>query len=132
MWLATALQRIPRMLLYRSLSLGMLGACLYFLATFGAAAAPEPRTAPETIVVHARPAVTVVDVARGVEPWRLPELVKLQDGEHVHAVDDFVVASDLAAGATIAMRGALSPRDYLDLTIDTADGGQRRLLIVLH
>ena len=118
------------MLLYRSLSLGMLGACLYFLATFEPAAQP-PAPTPETIVVRERPAVTVVDVARGVEAWRLPELVKLHDGEHIHAVDDAVVNSDLGAGAMIALRAAVG-RDYLDLTVDTPDGGQRRLLMVLH
>lgn len=75
-------------------------------------------------------AVTVVDIARGVEPSQLSTLVRLEHDERVIAVDDRAVPNDLAAGAAIAERGVGSGR-FLDLTVGSARG-TRRVLVLMH
>src|SRR5215203_406557 len=89
------------MLLFRSLTIGMLGACLYLL--FGV---PSRAQAPAAILVPAAPspAITVIDVARGVPAATVLELIRLAPGERVIAVDDVPVANNLAAGAALGDR----------------------------
>lgn len=77
-----------------------------------------------------REAVTVVDVAYGVEPSQLSALVRLEHDERVIAVDDRAVPNDLAAGAAIAERG-LGSGKFLDLTVGSARG-TRRVLVLMH
>ena len=120
------------MLLFRSLALGLLGACFFLLAT-----------RPATIVVR-QPAVevpnvsgirglpvqapTVIDVARDVSPRTLPALIRLAEGEHIVAVDDMAVANDLQAGSLLSERH----RDFIDLQVRGTSGGDRRVLVLLH
>jgi|MudIll2142460700_1097286.scaffolds.fasta_scaffold02156_8 hypothetical protein len=75
-------------------------------------------------------AVTVVDVARGVDAGTLGSLVRLRADERVIAVDDRAVENDFAAGAAIAER-ALGPGKFLDLTVAGASGS-RRVLVLMH
>ena len=117
------------MFLMRSITVGLLGACLYILIGipgFRPAAAPAPAPPP-----YAAPqAVSVVDVAHGVPPSLLTSIVQLRHDERVIAVDDQAVANDLAAGAAIAARDP-GPGRFLDLTVAGA-AGSRRILVLMH
>jgi hypothetical protein len=113
------------MLAFRSLSLGLLVACLYFVVSPSASpASPEP---PVVVVEQTPSMVTVLDVAPGVSADEIAAMIRLHDGEHVVAVGDRRVGNDLAAGA--AMRGHAG--DYLDLTVD-GPNGERRVLVLRH
>jgi hypothetical protein len=122
------------MLLFRSLTVGLLAACAYLLADLPAVHTHTVRT------VEARPfrtpppanQVTVVDVARGVEPSTIFALLRLGDGEGVVSIDDHPthradaptrIADEVHAGAR-----------HLDLTVargpDAAD--TRRVLVLFH
>jgi hypothetical protein len=115
------------MLLFRSLALGLLGACLMMLA--------RPRYEVHMAPAVAAPAssrsdVQIVDVAAGVAPYQVGALVHLQPAEHVVAVGERSVATDLEAGAIVADSGAHSG-GYLDLTVG-GPLGPRRVLVLLH
>jgi len=89
------------------------------------------RSEPTRVVSPVRTeAVSVVDVAHGVDAGALGSLVRLRADERVVAVDDQPVANDLAAGALIAARG-LGSGKYVDLTIGGATG-RRRILVLMH
>jgi hypothetical protein len=115
------------MLLFRSLALGLLGACFWMLATRPTVmvAAPEP--------VHAdvqEAAPTILDVSPAVSRDQLPALVHLRSGEHVVAIDDEPVASDLDAGRLLARVDRASQR-FVELGV-AGPRGQRRILMLLH
>ena len=119
--------------LFRSLTVGLLGACLYTVLQLSIAspAAPAPGVAAAAgAPMPAPPAVTVVDVADGVSAAQIVELLHLGAGEQVVAVDDREVGSDLEAGAVIAGRG-LATREFVDLTIARGTT-TRRLLVLQH
>jgi hypothetical protein len=118
------------MLLFRSLTLGMLGACLYFLASYESPA-PARAPEPELVVVQTPPNVTVIDVARGVSPWALADLVHLDTGEHVRTLDDRDIGSDLSAGAAIALHGVVVQQGFLDIGVE-GPHGTRRVIMLLH
>ena len=91
----------------------------------------EVRTAPPVIVQQPAPAdVQIVDVAAGVAPNQVGALVQLLPDEHVVAVGEHPVATDLEAGAIVADSGARSG-GYLDLTVG-GPSGPRRVLVLLH
>ena len=122
------------MLLFRSLTIGLLGACILLIARL------EQPTAtviikPEATLALPAPALassaTIVDVAPGVRAQDVPALIRLAPGERVVAVDDRRVDSDLAAGVAIASR-APSAGTFVDLDIEGAGGSQRRVLVLLH
>lgn len=117
------------MFLFRSLAIGLLGACVMMLAYRPAyevrlveASRPPP--------VIASPAAAIVDVAAGVPAAQLPALIALAPGEHVVSIDDRAVANDLDAGAALAA-AETRPGSFLDLAIDGARGS-RRVLVLLH
>ncbi|MBL9016934.1 MAG: hypothetical protein JNL83_22285 [Myxococcales bacterium] len=118
------------MFLFRSLTIGLLGACILLLARLeGPAATVSPGAA-----VHAAPAATaatIVDVAPGVRASDVPSLIRLAPGERVVAVDDRRVDSDLAAGVAIANRAPASGA-FVDLDIAGTGGAHRRVLVLLH
>ena len=117
------------MLLFRSLTVGLLGACIYSVLQV-AAPAPAPVVASAATEL-APPSVTVVDVAAGVPPIQVVELLRLGAEERVIAVDDRDVTSDLAAGAAITDRAR--SRRFVDLTIGRGAGAPtRRLLVLMH
>jgi hypothetical protein len=117
------------MLLYRSLALGFMGACLMLLARRPECAI---RFAPAPVVVHAPapPSAAIVDVAPGIAAAQLGPLVRLAPGEHVVAVGEHAVSGDLEAGAVLAAMEARSG-SYVDLTVAGAIGS-RRVLVLLH
>ncbi len=117
------------MFLFRSLAIGLLGACVVMLASrpayevrVVAAARPPPLAAP--------PSAAIVDVAAGVPAAQLPALIALAPGEHVVSIGDRAVVNDLDAGAALAAADT-RPGGFLDLSIDGARGS-RRVLVLLH
>ena len=122
------------MLLLRSLTVGLLGACVVLLARVHPAHpvvhhVRHLHVAPDVWPQPRAPAqATIVDVAPGVVD--VAALVALGPGEHVVAVGDHTVASDLVAGAVIstAPRG---PGRFLDLTVE-GPTTSRRVLVLMH
>jgi len=119
------------MLLFRSLTIGLLGACVLLLV--------QARPA-RTIVVHtphAEPAVqvastaTIVDLAPGLSVGVVPSLIRLAPDERVVAVDDRAVANDLEAGAAITAK-APPAGGFVDLEVAGASGEHRRVLVLMH
>jgi hypothetical protein len=122
------------MFLFRSLTIGLLGACVMFLVKL-APTRPAPiatiamtESAPPVAVTAA---ATIVDVAGGVRGAEVSSLIRLSPGERVVAVDDRRVDTDLAAGAAISNR-VNGSGGYVDLDIQTPDGPHRRVLVLLH
>ncbi len=121
------------MFLFRSLTIGLLGACVMLLVrvrvdtsyvtVIEAVTQPAPQQTPAT--------ASIVDVAPGLRGWEVSSLIRLSPGERVIAVDDRPVDSDLAAGAAIAAR-APSGGGYVDLEVERADGLHRRMLVLMH
>jgi hypothetical protein len=113
------------MLLFRSLVLGLLGACCLLLAT-----RPAARILERVVYRPGPPVATIIDVSAGVSAQQLGSLVRLAPGEHVIAVDDHAVADDLDAGAVLAQ---LDPRPaFVDLQVTGGRSGQRRVVLLLH
>jgi hypothetical protein len=121
------------MSLFRSVTVGLLGACLYFvvqLAGAKPAVPPESPPAREAVVrVAPRNQVDVIDVASGVSPITIPSLVRLWPGERVASVDDRAVVSDLEAGGMISE--AAGSKRFIDLTVESRSAS-RRVLVLLH
>lgn len=123
------------MFLFRSLTIGLLGACVALLvrvevaakAPPAAAAAAPTWPAPSAVVASA----TIIDVAAGVSTASVSSLIRLAPDEHVVAVDDRVVDSDLAAGAAIQQH-QLDARGFVDLDVASDMGAHRRVLVLLH
>jgi len=117
------------MLVFRSIALGLLGACFLLLAT-----RPTDLRIERELVPVAQPAppasATIIDVAHGVTPNQLAQLVRLQPDEHVVAVDDRPVTNDLDAGAMIAANDSTA-KQFVDLTVN-GSSGERRVLVLLH
>jgi len=125
------------MLLFRSLTVGLLGACLWTVVQLTVAApstpaavaiADEPMAEPPASPPP--PSVTVVDIASGVAATQVVELLRLGADERVTAVDDVEVESELAAGAAIASRSQHA-RQFVDLTVSNY-GTSRRVLVLMH
>ncbi|HEY1552480.1 MAG TPA: hypothetical protein VGG28_31850 [Kofleriaceae bacterium] len=113
------------MLLFRSLAIGLLGACCLLLAT-----RPPAQVVERVVYRAAAPSATLIDVAAGVAPAQLGGLVKLLRDEHVTAIDDRPVGGDLDAGAVLAQ---LETRPaFVDLEIDGGASGHRRVVLLLH
>ncbi|HEX4452385.1 MAG TPA: hypothetical protein VH143_16020 [Kofleriaceae bacterium] len=115
------------MLLFRSLAIGLLGACCLLLAM-----RPPAQVVERERVIYraAPPPATLIDVAAGVSPTQLGGLVKLQPDEHVTEIDDRPVSSDLDAGAILAQ---LEGRPaFVDLELDGGVVGHRRVVLLLH
>ena len=112
------------MTLFRSVTAGLLGACVVLLTRLQPAAVHASSPRP----VIATNAATIVDVSPQVTD--VTSLVHLAPGEHVVAVGEQTVDSDLAAGAAIAASRQGSGR-YLDLTIADAVAS-RRVLVLMH
>ncbi len=120
------------MFLFRSLTIGLLGACILLLARLEKASEPVAAGIPTLAIASAPPVTgaTIVDVAPGVRASDVPGLIRLAPGERVTAVDDRRVESDLAAGVAIANR-APSSGAFVDLDVE-GNGGHRRVLVLLH
>ncbi len=115
------------MFLFRSLAIGLLGACCLLLAM-----RPPARLIEHERVVYrsAAPSATLIDVAAGLPAAQLGSLITLEREEHVTAIDDRPVLGDLDAGATLTQ---LDTRPaFVDLEIAGGHGGQRRVVLLLH
>lgn len=115
------------MLLFRSLSLGLIGACFLLQLGQREVAAPSPPPVQVAAAPEAAPVPTIIDVSGGVDAPQLPMLIHLGRDEHVSAVDDRPIANDLEAGAAIVSHRA----GYIDLTV-ASTAGSRRVLMLLH
>jgi hypothetical protein len=118
------------MLLFRSLAIGLLGACCLLLAMRPPAQIIER---DHLVYRQAAPSATLIDVAAGVAPGQLGSLVKLQRDEHVTAIDDRPVSGDLDAGAVLAQLDARPA--FIDLELDGSAGNERwhrRVVLLLH
>lgn len=117
------------MLAFRSLAVGLLGACFLLLVS---RPATQVRVERELVPVLQAPppTATIIDVAPGLTAIEVARLVHLQGDEHVVAVDDRPVSGDLDAGSVIA---TIEPRSnrFVDLTVASATGA-RRILVLMH
>jgi hypothetical protein len=137
--LASWLQLHVTMFVYRSIALGLLGACCLLLAMRPPIAvvshAPGQilvASSREVASVHAcvAPGSTIVDVATGVNAAQLAALLHLLPDERVVSIDDVPVAGTLDAG--VALAGVELRRGrYVDLGVKS-DWGERRVLVLLH
>lgn len=118
------------MLLFRSLALGLAGACLLLLATRPSYEVRIVRDRPAAVHVLPPASATIIDVAAGVTVAQLPALIHLGEGEHVTAIDDRDVRDDLEAGTMLAAH-RLGGNRFIDLTIAGPEGS-RRVLVLLH
>jgi hypothetical protein len=117
------------MIVFRSMVLGLLGACLILLARRPVCELRVVETARPAAPVVAMPA-SIVDVAPGVAPSAIGALLRLAPDEHVAAVGERAVASDLEAGELLAAV-PLRAGGYVDLTV-ARPGSARRVLVLLH
>jgi S1-C subfamily serine protease len=134
---ADTLQLWGAMLLFRSLALGLLGACFFLIATrpttIVVRQAATPIDVPNLSGMRGLPAPrgpAVIDVAPNVDAAMLTSLVQLRADERVVAINDVRVANDLDAGRMLATL-SLQPQRYIDLQIG-GSGGERRILVLLH
>jgi hypothetical protein len=120
------------MLLFRSLTTGLLGACVLLLVSLLARSpVPARPPAPAPTALHPIEGVpTIIDVSPAIRAADLPSLVPLSNGEHVLAIGDRGVLSDFSAGAEIA-RSGLTSGQYLDLTVGNGVT-TRRVLVLMH
>ena len=91
------------MTLYRSLVIGLLGACLYLL---GQRPSVEPTPAPP---VHQ--AATLIDISSQMDPLQFASLIRLDAGEHIASVERH--------------------NGWLDIGVE-GQHGDRRVLMLLH
>ena len=121
------------MLLFRSITAGLLGACVYLLAQLGDHTSRVERVSERVPVARPSPEVSVIDVAHGVSPQTVLSLLRIEPGERIASVNDHEVASDPEAGYVLGEALHASPQ-YVDLTVMARDDTtrNRRLLILLH
>jgi hypothetical protein len=125
------------MLLFRSLTVGLLAACAYMLADLPAAhthtirtvQVTQPAVRPHPNLNHNHDQVTVVDVAHGFAPANIHSLLLLQQGESVVAINDRRIAA-VEVVTEIVDTVDFGAR-YLDLTV-WGGHGTRRILVLLH
>ena len=114
------------MLLFRSIALGLLGACFVLLATRPLYEVRLVRSPPRVLP----PAASIVDVAAVVAPSAIGSLVRLAPGERVVAVDDHPVYDPIDAALRLQRR-APHAGEYVDLTV-AGPADTRRVLVLLH
>jgi hypothetical protein len=120
------------MFLFRSLTIGLLGACVMLLVrvepsrTTLATAAPAPEAS-----IHVASSATILDVAPGLSGALVPSLLRLAPDERVVTVDDRAVQSNLEAGAVISAH-ATGAGSYVDLEVASDAGDRRRVLVLMH
>ncbi len=117
-------------MLYRSLTTGLLAACLILLARRSEpvvikVARPQPVLRPPLRLPQA---LSVIDVAPGLHGGELARLVHLAPDERILEVNDKPMADELEAGAAI---GWPTTTSYVDLTVG-GRGLSRRVLLILH
>jgi hypothetical protein len=122
------------MILLRLVTTSLCAACVVLLVTFKPVQVVMPSAAvpsrPGPCVLERVQPLTVIDVAAGVTPWQLGELLRLHSDERIIAVNDHRLGADVAPANVIA---ALPPEPggFLDLTV-ASDSAERRVLVLLH
>ena len=127
-------------MLFRSLTTAICAACAAYMVFLVLVFSPlqlrhwpKMRPAapvPVPCVFDRIPPLAVVDVAPGVDPSGVVELLHLRPYEHIAAVNDRALDEDLPAGPQIAEL-APPPGGFLDLTV-SSPSAERRVLILLH
>lgn len=124
------------MLVFRSVSVGLLFACFALLVVRPAVEVRvrhEPSHMPTIAMSEPTPSVampTIIDVAPGITAMQLAATIHLAPGEQIIAVDDVAVSGTLGAGMWLASR-ELPSRQFIDFTVD-GPAGERRVLALLH
>jgi hypothetical protein len=128
------------MFVYRSIALGLLGACCLLLAMRppitvvshapGQILVASSRTSVVPLAPCVAPGSTIVDVAPGVSASQLAGLLRLSPDERVVTIDDVPVAGTLDAGVALASV-ELRPGRYLDVGVKS-EWSERRVLVLLH
>lgn len=122
------------MLVFRSVSVGLLFACFALLVVRPAVHVRVAHEAvqPATIAIpEPAPIVpTIIDVAPGITAAQLATTIHLAPGEQIVAIDDIAVSGTLGAGMWLAAR-ELRSRQFIDFTVD-GPAGERRVLALLH
>ncbi|HEY6178770.1 MAG TPA: S1C family serine protease [Kofleriaceae bacterium] len=124
------------MLLLRLVTTALCATCVAMLVTLQlvrSATPPAPGLKVEPGPCLGPPrsqALTVVDVAAGVTASQLGDLLHLNPGERITAINDQPLTCSVAVAEQIADR---APRagGYLDLTV-TSEMAERRILILMH
>ena len=124
------------MFLLRLVTTALCAACVVLLVTFQpvrivtAPASPLPIEPGPCLGPPRNQPLTVVDVAAGVTPSQLGELLHLRSDERVTAVNDQPLTCGVAVPEQIAER---APRagGYIDLTV-TSEIAERRILVLMH
>lgn len=119
------------MFLFRSLTIGLLGACVMLLVRVEPMHTTIVTTAPAPRPAAVGSSASIVDIAPGLSAGVVPSLLRLAPDERVVSVDDRPVASDLEAGAAITAHDPGS-RSYIDLEVASDAGGSRRVLVLMH
>jgi len=127
------------MLLFRSLSLGLLGACCLLLAQRPQTAVVLANPPPQIVVMPASsecalegeptiaaPPVTVIDVAPGVSGALVAKMIVLAANERIIAINDAPVHNADLAFANVQVQG----HQYLDVAIVNNAGITRRVLVL--
>jgi hypothetical protein len=115
------------MLLFRSLSVGLLAACVCLLAQRPIQRVVQVEHERELVAVPRSPAPTIIDVAPGLTATQIAQLVHLAPDERVTSVDDQPVTGNLDAGTVIEPHD----RHFVDLTVASRTG-ERRVLVLIH
>jgi hypothetical protein len=115
------------MLLFRSLSVGLLAACVCLLAQRPIQRVVQVEHERELVAVPRSPAPTIIDVAPGLTATQIAQLVRLAPDERVTSVDDQPVTGNLDAGTVIEPHD----RHFVDLTVASRTG-ERRVLVLIH
>ena len=134
------------MLVFRSLTVGLLGACLMLLATrpdVRVDVRQVPSSASRTAVSAGSPAAnrvvetpTIIDVAPGVPIAQVTSLLHLAPNEWIASVNDVSVANELDAGlrmsavADVSSNPASASR-FIDLGVE-GPTSSRRILVLMH
>ena len=128
------------MFVYRSIALGLLGACCLLLAMRppitvvshapGQIIVASSRAAAVPLQACIAPGSTILDVASGVTPSQLAGLLHLLPDERVVSLDDVPVSGTLDAGVALASV-ELRPGRYLDVGVKN-ESSERRVLVLLH
>ncbi len=123
------------MFLYRSLTVGLLGACCFMLTRRPAVIPVQLELpTPASIAVAQQAPLQVIDVAANAAPDQVAQLVKLAPGERIAMVDDLEVDNPVTAVLDVMMSAARKEpgwRNFVDLTV-RGGADERRILLLMH
>ena len=119
------------MLVFRSVSVGLLLACFAMLVARPPVELRVTQAAqPAVERPEPPPTATIIDVAPGITAMQLAGTIHLAAGEQIIAVDDIAVTGNVGAGLLLASRD-LRSRQFIDFSV-AGPQGERRVLALLH